>query len=83
MNTAKVEIADQPVVRLTIELSNTHAAELAGLLGHVSFLNFPWAKSIYDALKRADIRCADVFMDWEHGPDIYLQRKPARPSRNG
>ena len=81
MNKTKVEIVDQPVVRLTIELPTEHAAELAGLLAsHVSFINFPWAKSIYDALKRANIQCAAVFMDREHGPNIFLQRKP---SRNG
>src|SRR5690606_27475774 len=49
--TAKVEIVDQPVIRLTIELPTKHAAELAGLLaGYVSFLDFPWAGPIWEAL---------------------------------
>ena len=75
--TAKVEIVDQPVVRLTIELCHTYAAELAGLLGHMSFADFPWAQSIYRALERADILGADVFTDWAHGPDIFIVRKDA------
>jgi len=75
MNTAKAEIVSH--VRLTIELSNTHAAELAGLLGgHVSFIDFPWAESIYKALDRAGIQEDYVFTDSERGPDIFLQRKP-------
>ena len=72
---AKAEIVNQPVVRLTIELSNTHAAELAGLLGRMSFADFPWAGSIYRALEHADIRDENVFTDWAHGPDIFIVRK--------
>jgi len=79
MNTGKAEIVNQPVVRLKIELSNTHAAELAGLLGgHVSFLDFPWARPIYKALERAGIQDEYVFADSEHGPDIFLVRKQAK-----
>ena len=75
MNT-KAEIVSQPVVRLTIELSHTHAAELAGLLaGHVSFLDFPWAESIYQAIEGAGIQEEYVFTDSERGPDIFLVRK--------
>ena len=74
MNTAKAEI--QPVVRLTVELPPTHAAELAGLLaGYVSFRDFPWAQSIYKALECAGIQEEYVFTYSEHGPDIFLQRK--------
>lgn len=78
MNTAKAEI--QPVVvRLTIELSNTHAAELAGLLGgYVSFRDFPWAQSIYKALERAGIQEEYAFTDSEYGPDIFLVRKQGK-----
>ena len=79
---AKAEIVNQPVVRLTIELPATHAAELAGLLaGHVSFLDFPWAGEIYEALERAGIQEEHVFADSEHGPDIFLVRKQS--SANG
>lgn len=77
MNTAKVEIINQPVVRLTVDLPQTAAAELAELLGHMSFADFPWAQSIYRALERADIRGADVLTDWAHGPDIFIVRKDA------
>jgi hypothetical protein len=77
--TAKAEIVGQPVVRLTIELPPTHAAELAGLLaGHVNFLNFPWAQSIYEALDCAGIQEEYVFTDSEHGPDIFLVRKQGK-----
>jgi len=75
--TAKAEIVNH--VRLTIELPNTHAAELAGLLGgHVSFLDFPWAEAIYHALDRAGIQEEYVFTDSKLGPDIFLQRRPRR-----
>lgn len=79
MNT-KAEIVSQPVVRLTIELSHTHAAELAGLLaGHVSFLDFPWAGEIWEALERACIQDECVFTDSERGQDIFLVRKQNGP----
>ena len=78
VTTAKAEIVG---LRLTIELPTKYAAELAGLLaGHVNFLDFPWARPIYKALERAGIQDEYVFADSEHGPDIFLQRKP---SRNG
>jgi len=74
--TAKAEIVNQPVARLTIELPTKHAAELAGLLGgHVSFIDFPWAGPIYEALERAGIQDEYVFTDSERGPDIFLVRK--------
>jgi len=77
--TAKAEIVGQPVVHLTIELPIKHAAELAGLLaGHVSFLDFPWAGSIYNALDRAGIQEEYVFTDSERGPDIFLVRKQGK-----
>jgi len=80
--TAKAEIVNQPVVRLTIELPTKHAAELGGLLAyHVDWEDFPWAESIYDALLLADIRGEAVFTDSEHGPDIFLARKQG--SANG
>jgi len=76
MNTAKAEIVSQPVVRLTIELSNTHAAELGGLLAyHVDWEDFPWAESIYDALELAEIRGEAVFRDEQFGRDVLLRRK--------
>ena len=79
MNTAKAEIVGQPVVRLTIELPTKHAAELAGLLaGHVNFLDFPWARPIYNALDRAGIQEEYVFTDSERGPDIFLVRKQGK-----
>lgn len=64
------------VVRLTIELPSTHAAELAGLLGnHVSFLDFPWARSIYFALAHGGIRDEDVFRDAVFGESVFLERR--------
>jgi len=74
--TAKAEIVNH--VRLTIELSKTHAAELAGLLGgHVSFLDFPWAGAIYNALDRAGIQEEFVFTDTKLGEDIFFERTQA------
>ena len=73
--TAKAEIVNQPVARLTIELPVKHAAELGGLLCHLDWEDFPWAESIYDALLAADIRGEAVFTDSEYGPDIFLARK--------
>ena len=68
------------VVQLTIELPSTHAAELAGLLGsHVSFLDFPWAESIYYALCSEGIRDEDVFRDAVFGESVFLQRRQDQP----
>ena len=75
MTEAKAEIVNQPFVRLTVELSPTHAAELASLLGnHVSFVDFPWAKSIYKALCSAGILDKDVFRDAEAGESAFLEK---------
>lgn len=76
MNIAKAEIVSQPVVRLTIELSNAHAAELAGLLGnHVSFADFPWARAVHNALISVGIRGADVFRGAEFVEHAFLERR--------
>lgn len=65
------------VIRLTVELPPTHAAELAGLMaGHVSFADFPWAEAIYYALRRSvGNHHALVFADANHGVDVFLERK--------
>lgn len=64
------------VVHLTLEMPPMHAAELAGLLGnHVSFSDFPWAKSIYNALSSKGIRDEAVFKDSEFGANVFLERK--------
>lgn len=67
------------VVHLTVELSPTHAAELAELLArHVSFLDFPWAEAIYDALRPAGGYHAAVFRDEERGWNVFLRREQPR-----
>ena len=80
----KAEIVSQPVVRLTIELSNEHAAELAGLLGnHVSFADFSWAQKIYNALVRVGVRSKDVFRDAELVEHAFLERRDEVTERRG
>jgi len=80
----KAEIVSQPVVRLTIELSNEHAAELAGLLGnHVSFADFPWARAIHNALISAGIRSKDVFKGAELVEHAFLVRRDEATERRG
>lgn len=82
MNIAKAEIVSQPVVRLTIELSNEHAAELAGLLGnHVSFADFSWARAVHNALISAGIRSKDVFKGAEFVEHAFLERDEATERR--
>jgi len=74
--TVKVEVIDQPVVRLMIELPAKYADELGGLLAnHVDWQDFPWAGEICKALERAGIRRADVFRDEQLGWYAFLQRK--------
>src|SRR5690606_8066886 len=80
VNTMKATTA-KAVIRLTVELPPTHAAELAELLAcHVSFPDFPWAEAIYDALHLQHALLhgshhAVVFWDATLGRNAFLQRK--------
>ena len=75
VNTTEVTTA-KAVVRLTIELSPVRAAELAELLAcHVSFLDFPWAEAIYNALRPAGCYHEIIFTDDDHGINVLLRRK--------
>src|SRR5690554_1638907 len=64
------------VIRLTVELPPTHAAELAGrMAAHVSFADFQWAEAIYNALRPHGSHRSVVFSDANHGMDVFLYRK--------
>ena len=64
------------VVRLTLELSPTHAAELVELMArHVDWEDFPWAETIYDAFNPVDSHRKVMFTDIKFGTNVYLRRK--------
>lgn len=74
-NTAEAATA-KVVVRLTIELSPTHAAELAELLArHVDWEDFPWAATIYAAFNPPDSHRKVMFTDIKYGSNVFLRRK--------